>query len=61
MKAFDSPAESTQDIEMNRVGKNGFRTPATKKAKKEEARVSYFHKHLRGLPYFDVRLLSRVG
>ena len=25
---------------MNRPGKNGFRTPETKKARKEEARVS---------------------
>ena len=29
-----------KDVEMNRPGKNGFRTPETKKARKEEVRVS---------------------
>ena len=29
-----------KDIEMNRPGKNGYRTPASKKQKKEEAKVS---------------------
>ncbi len=29
-----------KDMEMNRPGKNGYRTPASKKQKKEEAKVS---------------------
>ena len=29
-----------KDVEMNREGKNGYRTPDTKKAKRAEARVS---------------------
>ena len=29
-----------KDLEMNRPGKNGYRTPASKKQKKEEAKVS---------------------
>ena len=28
-----------EDMEMNRPGKNGYRTPASKKQKKEEAKV----------------------
>ena len=29
----------TKDMEMNRPGKNGYRTPASKKQKREEAKV----------------------
>jgi len=39
--SFIAVSDSAKDVEMNRPGKNGFRTPETKKARKEVARVSF--------------------
>ena len=40
----------SKDIEMNRPGKNGFRTPETKKARKAEAQVSDFTNYSQASP-----------
>ena len=36
---LDSATYFGKDVEMNRAGKNGFRTPETKKARKEATKV----------------------
>ena len=40
ISVFKSATYFGKDIEMNRTGKNGFRTPETKKARKEATKVS---------------------